>query len=263
MSPYSVNQNSPIAMADKEGMHGEIVITKKGKEKGSVIQKIDINVLVLLKTEDEKRGSSGGTDFVTYVKTYELKNTYERKSFEGKVDGQEYTNASFNFDIRTGLTVSQSKAIYLTNHLANVLTVNGIDVVTNKMIKNGGAFRSIDFNTTQKAGFSYPLSHEFSHILGGAGDNPVGVDYMSNYVPNRNVQNEEVNEILAPAIRLANEFAGKEIIIHFFSGTDQDGTAPKGLGQFNTYRVYDPQSCSYLKSVTVPMINPTKDTKTE
>jgi hypothetical protein len=74
----------------------------------------------------------------------------------------------------------------------------------------------------------------------------------------RQVQPEEVNEFLAPAIKLASEYKDKTVTIHFFSYTGADGKASPNEG---TYKVYDPASKTYLKSVTVTFPQASDDKK--
>lgn len=254
ISPYIYAQNSPLAMIDKEGERGEIIINKKSQERGAAITMVNVNMLLLT---TQKRGSYAEGSRIELIESfkYQLGSTYQRKEFSGRVDKHDY-KASFNFDIRSGLSNEELRDGLRGNPVANYITVDGKDGKGNPM----GTFASgrlINYSTNQRQTFPNPFAHEVSHLLGGDGDMFFGNNYMSNYTEDRNVQDEEVNELLAPAIRLANEVEGKSIKIHFFNSTDENGNNVKnGGGKYNTYKVYDESSETYLKSETVPVINP-------
>lgn len=91
--------------------------------------------------------------------------------------------------------------------------------------------------------------------MGADGDWFSGKDYMGDYSGGRQVQDAEVNELLAPALRLAEQTEGDNITIHFFNKTDENGNETSGGGKYNTCRVYDSEKRSYIKSETVPIIN--------
>ena len=250
LSPYNYAQNSVIAMVDVEGKHGEIVITKKSEEKGAKLEKVDINFTLLSTSTGAAKMS--GESFNSYANE-SLRQTYKRKVFTGKTEGQAY-KASFNFDIKMGLSKGDLRTALRGNNVANYLTVNGAFASTGILRGTGAWDRGMNFNTTKREYFPNVFAHEISHLLGGEGDRLFDNNYMSNYSKARNVQDQEVNDMITPAIKLANETEGKSVIIHLINRTDENGG--KSIdGKYNTYKVYNKDTKTYGKSVTVPRTN--------
>ena len=245
LSPYIFAQNSPIAMIDKQGEHGEIVITKTGNANQPCIAKVDFRA-AYVSTVEREQSLRGDYSFYDKAK-FEIQKTYGRQTFSGTSGNVAY-NVSFNVTVKDPLLNEAAlKAAQDRNP-----TLNDISFDRNEATRASG--KHINFNPKQEAGLLYQKPHEISHTLGESGDDFKN-NWMSSYSGDRNVQPDEVNQLVGPAIGLANRNSGSQVTIRFFSGTDACGDIGTS-GGYNTYKVYNPDTKMYGESVTVPILNP-------
>lgn len=240
-SPYLFAQNSPIAMIDREGKHGEIVIDKGVQEPGKTqIYNVTAKTVFLYSRE----GLNAANEEIFSNLSGQLDGTLGAKKMTGSVDGQSYEvrfKSSFSGYSNSGEVSKVAKY----NPVFNILTLeNGKGThATNRTL-------NYDPNFANK---STTAGHEVTHIWGEEGDfNSLHDDYLSGYGLGRNFQNQEAQEIISPAIQLAKNEKGQNVTIRVFA--DQNANFKYEVGK-TTYIVYYAETCSYGPSVTVNSVN--------
>ncbi len=245
LSPYAFAQNSPIAMIDREGKHGEIVVNK-GSPSASDPEKRKTSVTatqIYYTTNDRVKGLNGDYSFFDNVKSNDLKGSYG--GWEKTWSTAKY-NVSFNLTVSAPLeTEAQLKEKLTENPVSNYLNID-------KNIGSHAGGRYMYFRPSQhspKNSFSHESGHNwgelhFPNLVSATSGTPSIMSYQNS----RAVIDEDVTNVIDPAVELANTVPDKNVTIRVFANEDAGGGIS---GSKTTYKIYYPSTGEYGGSTTV------------
>ncbi len=234
-------------MRDKKGSHGEIVVAKgnpSSEDQEAKITKVTANAVY----------------YTTLNRVKELRGDYtffDRAKSELSGDGGGWNKswntakykATFNVTVKKPLNSEDELTNKLIeNPVSNYLTI--IDPYSKEGSKAGGRF--MRFRTTQRTPPN-SVAHENGHNW-GLKHNPnykdfnTGKSSIMSYQADRAVTLRDVEDILDPAVELANRVDRDIVIIHLFANEGANGTVSR---DYNTYKVYNPETKAYEQSITI------------